>query len=151
MIFVFFWKTSYFGGKMGVAATLAPKGLGHQNPTRKLAHWVDLIGQPISRESVSKFSGPNLALKSTLSLSLCFIFCLIYGVRSNYSWYVDRMLQLIRCYWEGLGSVFQDFPFSARFGGEMGVAATWAPKGLVPENSTINYVFLFVSIFEALI
>ena len=28
-----------FGGKMSVAATVAPKGLGLQDPTKKLAHW----------------------------------------------------------------------------------------------------------------
>ena len=34
---VFFWgfhgKKSYFGGKMGVAATVVPQGLGPQDPT----------------------------------------------------------------------------------------------------------------------
>ena len=28
-----------------MAATLAPKGVGSQNPTKKLAHWVELLGQ----------------------------------------------------------------------------------------------------------
>ena len=31
-----FLKNSIFGGIMGVAATLAPKGLGRQDPTKKL-------------------------------------------------------------------------------------------------------------------
>ena len=33
---------------MGVGATLAPKGLGPETPTKKWAHWVDLISQPLS-------------------------------------------------------------------------------------------------------
>lgn len=39
---------SYFDGEIGVAATLAPKGLGPQDPAKKWAHWVDLFGQPLS-------------------------------------------------------------------------------------------------------
>ena len=38
-------KQSIFGGKMGVAATLVPKGLGPQVPTKKLAHWVKLFSK----------------------------------------------------------------------------------------------------------
>ena len=34
---------------MGVATTRAPHGLGPPNPTNKLAHWVDLLGQPLFR------------------------------------------------------------------------------------------------------
>ena len=37
---------------MGLAATLAPKGLGPQDPTKKLAHWVELLGQPLSQKNV---------------------------------------------------------------------------------------------------
>ena len=44
---------------MGVAATLVPKGLGPQDPTKKLAHWVDLLGQPLTRNLFSKISGLN--------------------------------------------------------------------------------------------
>ena len=39
-------KIKKFDGKMGVAATLAPKGLGPHDPTKKLAHQVELLGQP---------------------------------------------------------------------------------------------------------
>ena len=39
---------------MGVAAPLAPKGLGSQNPTKKLAYWVELLGQPLSQNNVVK-------------------------------------------------------------------------------------------------
>ena len=39
-LFFIFWAT--FGGKMGVAITRAPNGLGPQNLTKKLAHWMDL-------------------------------------------------------------------------------------------------------------
>ena len=45
-----FWAT--FGGKMCVATTRAPNGLWPPNPTKKLAHWADLLGQPLSRKHV---------------------------------------------------------------------------------------------------
>ena len=44
--FFIFWAT--FGGKIGVAITSAPNGVGPPNPIKKLAHWVDLLGQPLS-------------------------------------------------------------------------------------------------------
>ena len=44
---------------MGVAATLAPKALGPQDPTKNLAHQVELLGQPLSQEIVSKIEGLN--------------------------------------------------------------------------------------------
>ena len=37
---------------MHVAATLAPKGLGPQDPTKKVAHRVELLGQPLSQKNV---------------------------------------------------------------------------------------------------
>ena len=40
------------GQKMGVAARLAPKGLGPQNSTKKLPHWMNVLGQPLSRNHV---------------------------------------------------------------------------------------------------
>ena len=44
--FIFdFWAT--FGGKIGVAATRDPNSLGPPNPTKNLAHWLDLLGQPL--------------------------------------------------------------------------------------------------------
>lgn len=42
----YFW---IFGGKIGVATTRAPNGSGHPNPIKKLAPWVDLLGQPLFR------------------------------------------------------------------------------------------------------
>ena len=44
---------------MGVAATLAPKGLGPQDPTKKLGHQVNLLDQPLTRNLVFKNSGPE--------------------------------------------------------------------------------------------
>ena len=41
-----------FGGKMGVAAMVAPKNTGPQDPNKKLAQWVDLLGWPLSRKPV---------------------------------------------------------------------------------------------------
>ena len=40
--------------KNGRGPTLAHKGLGSQNPTKKLIHWVDLLGQPLTRIHVSE-------------------------------------------------------------------------------------------------
>ena len=54
-----------FCGKMGVATTRAPNGVGPSNPTKKLAHWEDLLGQPLSRNQFSKFSGVNPPTKHT--------------------------------------------------------------------------------------
>ena len=66
----FFWKNPIFGGKMGVAATVVPKGLGLQVPTKKLAHWVDLLGQPLSRKLVFKKIRSEPLLTSLNSLPL---------------------------------------------------------------------------------
>ena len=44
LIFDFF---ATFVGKMRVATTRAPNYLGPTNPIKKLAHWVDLLGQPL--------------------------------------------------------------------------------------------------------
>ena len=48
--FLIFWAT--FGRKMGVATTLTPSGLKPSNRTKKLAHWVDLSDQLLSRKHV---------------------------------------------------------------------------------------------------
>ena len=45
-------KCTHFGRKMGVATTAAPYGFWATNPTKKLAHWVYLLGQPLSRNRV---------------------------------------------------------------------------------------------------
>ena len=43
---------------MGAATTAAPYGFWATNPTKKLAHWVYLLGQPLSRNRVfQNFSG----------------------------------------------------------------------------------------------
>ena len=44
---------------MGVAATVAPKGLGTQDPTKNLARWVNLLGHPLTRKLVLKNFGPE--------------------------------------------------------------------------------------------
>ena len=48
-----------FGGKMGVAAKPAPKGLGPQYPTKKLAHVGVLLGHLLSQNHVPKLSDPG--------------------------------------------------------------------------------------------
>ena len=45
---------------MGVAATLAPKGVGLQDQIKKLAHRVELLGQPLSQKKVFENLGPEL-------------------------------------------------------------------------------------------
>ena len=47
-----FISWAIFGEEMGVATTRDPHGLGPTNPTKKLAHRVDLLGQPLSRNHV---------------------------------------------------------------------------------------------------
>ena len=43
---------------MGAATTAAPYGFWATNPTKKLAHWVYFLGQPLSRNRVfQNFSG----------------------------------------------------------------------------------------------
>ena len=44
---------------MGVAATLAPKGMGPQDPTKKLAHVGVLLGHLLSQNRVSELSDPG--------------------------------------------------------------------------------------------
>ena len=51
-VFDAFLKDVLFGGKIGVAATVEPRGLGPQDPTKKLAQWLNFLGQPLSEPSV---------------------------------------------------------------------------------------------------
>ena len=54
-----------------MATTAAPYGFWATNPTKKLAHWVYLLGQPLSRNRVfQNFSGepPPLNIPKTLNL-----------------------------------------------------------------------------------
>ena len=55
----FFERNPIFGGEMDVATTMAPKGLGPQDPTKKLAKWVELSGHSLSRKHVFRIFGPN--------------------------------------------------------------------------------------------
>ena len=62
--FLIFWAT--FAGKVGVATTRtsSPNVLGPPDPTKKLAHWVDLLGQ-LNRNlelMFSRFTGLNTPL-----------------------------------------------------------------------------------------
>ena len=59
-----FWGP--FGRQMGVVATPAPKGLGHQNPTKKLAHDGVLLGHLLSQNRVPKLSDPEPPLSSAM-------------------------------------------------------------------------------------
>ena len=57
-----FLKKSIFGGKMDVAATLAPMGLGPQDPIRKVTHRAELLGQPLSQKYFLKFKRAAITL-----------------------------------------------------------------------------------------
>ena len=48
---------------MGVAATPAPKGLGPQNPTKKLAYVGIFMGHLLCKNRVRKLSDPGPPLK----------------------------------------------------------------------------------------
>ena len=66
---------------MGVATTAAPYGFWATNPTKKLAHWVYLLGQPLSRNRVfQNFSGepppPPLTVSRYDSLANLFLMVL---------------------------------------------------------------------------
>ena len=55
--FLIFWVT--FSGKMGVATTRDPTSLRPPNPTKTLVHWVDLLGQPLSRNYIQEIFRPE--------------------------------------------------------------------------------------------
>ena len=44
MFLMLFERNHIFDGKMGMAALVAPRGLGPLDSTKKLAHQVDLLG-----------------------------------------------------------------------------------------------------------
>ena len=50
---LYFFRTC-ISGKLGVAAMLTLKDLAPQNPTKKLAHLVDLLGQFLFRKGFFK-------------------------------------------------------------------------------------------------
>ena len=53
-----------------MATTAAPYGFWATNPTKKLAYWVYLLGQPLSRNRVfQNFSGEPPPLKNTSKMS----------------------------------------------------------------------------------
>ena len=50
---------------MGVAAQLVPKGLYAINPTNKLSHWMDILGQLLSQNDVfQNFEALKLSQKN---------------------------------------------------------------------------------------
>ena len=63
LFFSFDFKAT-FGGNMGVVTKRTPNGLGPPNPTKKLVHLADLLGQPLSRNHVFEiFKGEPPPLK----------------------------------------------------------------------------------------
>ena len=74
MIFDAFLKTIFLAGEMGVAASLAPKGLGPQDPTKKLARWVDLLGHQLSQKKLKiAFPVKGTAIHVNISINDIFI------------------------------------------------------------------------------
>ena len=67
-----FW--ALLGGKMGVVATPAPKGLGLQNTTKNLAHVGVLLGHFLSQNRVPKLSDPG-PLPPKTQVCIYFIIC----------------------------------------------------------------------------
>ena len=61
MILMLFWKKYIFDWK-----TLAPKDLGSQDPTEKLAKWVELLGQLLGLSYKNVFE--NLGAEPPLSI-----------------------------------------------------------------------------------
>ena len=55
--FYAFLKNNFLAGKL--AATLAPEGLGSQDPTKKLANRMELLGQPLPRKNDFENLGPE--------------------------------------------------------------------------------------------
>ena len=56
-----FLKNSYFWRENGRGRYGGAKGSEAswpQDPTKKLAQWVDILGQPLSRKHVLKYFGP---------------------------------------------------------------------------------------------
>ena len=53
---------------MGVATTPAPKGLGPQNPTKKLAHVRVLLVHLLSQNRVPKLSDPGTPLSEASNI-----------------------------------------------------------------------------------
>ena len=74
-------KCTNFGRKMGVATTAAPYGFWATNPTKKLAYWVYLLGQPLSRNRVfQNFSGePPPPLKREVQKFLYSYFTVVFS------------------------------------------------------------------------
>ena len=82
-----------FGGKMGVAATVAPRGLGPQDPTKKLAHWVDLLGRPLSRKHLFEIFGPEptLPLRKNVNWNILFL-CIFVHKIIILAWYSELQI-----------------------------------------------------------
>ena len=62
-----------------MALTMAPKDLGPHNPTKNLAHRVDLNGQPLSQKYFPKNCGPYFFKQYLLVLNI-FSLCILKGL-----------------------------------------------------------------------
>ena len=59
-LFLIFGLLASFSGKMGLATTHAPNGLGPPDPTKKLAHRVEFLGQLLSRNHFFEIFRPEV-------------------------------------------------------------------------------------------
>ena len=73
--FIIFWALC--GPKNGRGPTHAHIGLGSQNPTKKLTHGVDLLGQLLSRNHVSDFLGTTPSPLPPINDGVWKSFCVI--------------------------------------------------------------------------
>ena len=56
MLIFWFWFLNHFWRENDVSTTCTPYVLGPPNPAKKLANWVELLGQLLSHIMFSKFS-----------------------------------------------------------------------------------------------
>ena len=89
-----FFERNIFGGKMGVAASLAPRSLGPQDPTKKLAQWVDLrVNRYLENTLPNRLYNP---METVCVLSFCdqqfLVCCLYYSVFKKAFLYLMLML-----------------------------------------------------------
>ena len=90
-----------------MAATLAPKGLVPQDQTKKLAHRVELLGQPLSLKKVFENVGPEhpLPLIEIASLYFFQFFHLSFYSRTN-QLFGSRNDHFIDRFQSSLGGIF---------------------------------------------
>ena len=75
-----FFNFGIFAWKMAVATSVAPEGLGSQNPVKKLVHFIYLSDQLLSQNKVFTIFEPDLPLKQLLLIFLNFKFYILQNI-----------------------------------------------------------------------